>query len=269
MTDLTDRQLLRVLEDEGGALLDLAAGTDMTRPVVACPGWTVADLVAHLTSVYRWARLIVGERRNERPSPQERAALDDDGRAAPALLEALAEAHARLLAVLRATPPGTNCWTMWPATDGRAYWIRRQAHETLIHRVDVQLAAAGLPDGPPELETAAAGLPDGPPELETAVAADGVDEMVTGFAQRFSKRLRLPHPHTVSLHATDAERSWWMLLGPQEPEFGRGTPDSPAGTEVRARSAELLLLLWNRRNSDGLDVTGTDAPLLAWRHGTS
>ena len=41
-----------------------------------CPGWTVADLVAHLDGVYRWVCLIVGERRSERPPRHERAALD-------------------------------------------------------------------------------------------------------------------------------------------------------------------------------------------------
>ncbi|MFL6052668.1 MAG: maleylpyruvate isomerase N-terminal domain-containing protein [Actinoallomurus sp.] len=119
-----------------------------------CPGWTIADLVTHLGSVYRWVGLIVGERRNERPSPQERAALDCAERRDQALLAALAMAHAQVVEVLWSAPADLDCWSMWPAANSRHYWIRRQAHETLVHRVDVQNAASG--------ETAACADVDGP-----------------------------------------------------------------------------------------------------------
>lgn len=253
---LDSARLLGVLEQEALTLLELADGADLTRPVAACPGWSVADLVAHLTSVYRWADLIVRERRDARPSAEERAALDEDERGAPDPLRRLSDAHTRLVTDLRAAQDGMRCWTMWPAEDARHYWIRRQAHETLIHRVDVQLAVRGRGEGGPRPD------PD--------VAADGVDELLMGFSRRFRGRLRAPKPHTAYFHATDTGDTWWMRIGPSEPEFGTGGPDDgthPHGTrtDVRARADELLLLLWNRRERDGLEVTGPDAPLRVWR----
>lgn len=246
--DLSSEQLLRVLDDEGRTLLKLAGGTDMSRPVASCPGWTIADLVTHLTSVYRWAGLVVREGRHERPS---RAAPDEPERDGPALLGALAEAHAQLVETLRAAPGDLDCWTVWPAQDARQWWTRRQAHETLVHRVDVQNAAAGRTS-------------DGA-DLLPAIAADGVDEMVMGFANRYRDRLRSSVPGTMSLHATDVDRRWWIRLGTTEPEFGRGSGDDPAPTRISALGGELLLLLWNRRTWQGLDITGPDDALRAWR----
>jgi uncharacterized protein (TIGR03083 family) len=239
------------LEDEARTLLALADGADLTRPVAACPGWSVADLLAHLTGVYRWADLIVRERREAPPSAEERAALNEGGHGEPDPLRTLSTAHARLVTDLRAAQDGMRCWTMWPAGDDRHYWIRRQAHETLIHRVDVQIAVSGGDGG---------GM-----GLDPAVATDGVDELLMGFTRRFRRRLRTPQSHTVRFHATDTGHSWWMRIGPSEPEFGTGMPDAPAGTEVHGRSHDLLLLLWNRRDTDGLTVTGPATPLQMWR----
>jgi uncharacterized protein (TIGR03083 family) len=245
-------RLLRVLDDEGRSLAASADGADLSRPVWSCPGWTVGDLVAHLTAVYRWAALIVTESRTERPAPEERAALDVPERDAPTLLDAFTTAHLSLLTALRSAPDDLACWTMWPAADPRYYWIRRQAHETLVHRVDAGNALAG----------AEADCPGVDPE----VAADGVDEMVMGFANRYRDRLRSAKPVTLALHATDADRRWWIRLGPGEPEFGRGGIDAPNATEVSARGGQLLLLLWNRRSWENLAVTGSDEPLRTWRH---
>jgi uncharacterized protein (TIGR03083 family) len=237
--------LLRVLEDEGRRLLELAAG-GLDRPVPGCPGWTVADLVAHLDGVYRWVCLIVGERRSERPPRHERAALDLTETDEQALLRAAAQAHAQVVDVLRGAPGDLDCWTVWPAPDSRYHWIRRQAHETQVHRADVQDAVTG-----------------GEVELDPVAAADGVDEVVLGFATRYP--LRAPVPCTLALHATDVDRWWWLRFGDGEPEFGRGRVGDPARTDVHGSSTELLLLLWNRRGWDGLQVVGDDLALKAWR----
>jgi uncharacterized protein (TIGR03083 family) len=241
--------LLSVLDDEGNALLELAGAGDMTPPVPFCPGWTVQDLVAHLTTIYRWVALIVTERRPERPTPEERAALEPE-REPEALLRGFAKAHRLVVDTLTAAPADLDCWTLWPATSSRDFWIRRQAHETLVHRIDVLNAMAGT-----TLDCA-----DAPADL----AADGVDEMVLGFAHRYRERLRSPVPATVALHATDTGQSWWIRIGQGDPEFGRG-PSDDAGTRISARAGELMLLLWNRRDAAGLAVTGPDEPLRLWR----
>jgi MDMPI C-terminal domain len=120
----------------------------------------------------------------------------------------------------------------------------------VVQRADVQQAAE--PTG-----QAGAGL-------DPVLAADGVDELVRGFIQRFHGRLRCPHPVTLALHATDTDDHWWVRIGPGRPLSGLGRSDG-ADTEVHARAAELFLLLWNRRTSGGLDVRGEPAGLQIWQ----
>lgn len=245
--EVSTERLLQVVEDEGRALLEFARGGELGLAVPGCPGWALSDLVTHLASVYRWVGVVVGEGRRERP---ERVETED-----PSPLHALETAHARLLEVLHAASPELDCWTIWPAPNALHYWVRRQAHETLVHRVDAQNAVTQAILGSVE--------------ADPVIAADGVDEMVTGFAQRFHGRLRSSVPATISLHATDVDRRWWIRLGPGELESGRGEVGQvgEARTEVKALSGELLLLLWNRRTWDGLTVTGDDGALRAWQRG--
>jgi hypothetical protein len=59
--------------------------------------------------------------------------------------------------------------------------LRRQAHETAIHRADAERAAAATPVYPAEF------------------AADGIDELITSFGAR--RKYQPPPPHQVSSSA--------------------------------------------------------------------
>jgi hypothetical protein len=37
--------------------------------------------------------------------------------------------------------PDEPAWTFWPDDQTCAFWFRRMAHETVVHRVDAELAA--------------------------------------------------------------------------------------------------------------------------------
>jgi hypothetical protein len=60
------------------------------------------------------------------------------------------EGHASLVRVLEAADPDMTCWTFLDAPSSVAFWARRQAHETAIHRVDAEQAAAGAGGRPGE-----------------------------------------------------------------------------------------------------------------------
>ena len=45
---------LASMRDEGGAFGSAAAEADLASAVPSCPDWTIADLIHHLGSVYRW-----------------------------------------------------------------------------------------------------------------------------------------------------------------------------------------------------------------------
>src|SRR5487761_1601925 len=113
------------LRREGDLLARAAERAGLDAPVPSCPGWRSRDLLAHLGFVHRWATSYVAAERTEatrEPGEQEIAAL------APA-------------------DPAVRCWTFLPAPSPLAFWARRQAHETAIHRVDAQLAATAAGPG--------------------------------------------------------------------------------------------------------------------------
>ena len=132
----------------------------------------------------------------QRPTPTEALLLhdpdhvDDDG-----VIARLERAHAAMGRALRQCGPALQCWTIWPAPSSYIFWVRRMLHETVIHRVDVQNAG--------QLNTSTG------TDLETQIAADGVDEMICGFAQRYSVTLRLDHPATIVFNPSELNQTWW------------------------------------------------------------
>jgi uncharacterized protein (TIGR03083 family) len=254
---LGDEELLAILAEEGARFLRSARSQDLAAPVPNCPGWTLRDLVAHLGLVHRWVTRVVREERRTGPDRVELRSLEDPDPADGAgLLERAHAAHAELVRALETAEPDLACWTVWPATSPRSFWIRRQAFETLVHRVDAQNAAAARPD-------------DGT-GLAPLVAADGVDEMVCGFIHRYADHLRTEEATTIGLHAADTGGRWWIRLGTGAPTSGRGRGPAASAerhAEVEGTAGELFLLLWNRRSLSGLRVSGERAAFEAWRRG--
>ncbi|WP_201359236.1 maleylpyruvate isomerase family mycothiol-dependent enzyme [Mycobacterium paraintracellulare] len=239
------------LETEGQLMCSLAETAEFEAAIPFCPGWMLADLITHVGFIYRWVGAIVGEIRDEPPSESDRAALQDpDPTDRAGTLTRLRSAHRDVLRLLRDAPSSLDCWTVWTHPSPRTFWTRRMLHETLIHRVDAQNAVIASPMGGHE--------------LPAALAADGVDEMICGFARRYAQTLRSEHGSVLALTATDTGQRWWAKIGSHAPEFGRGTPPLAADTEVRALAGELLLLLWNRRTANGLAVHGRGDVLETW-----
>jgi uncharacterized protein (TIGR03083 family) len=245
------------LDSEGGLLAAAAGRAGLDAPVPTCPGWRIRDLLAHQGFVHRWAMAYVaGERTEASAEPGDEEIL----RLAPAdesLPGWFSEGHASLVSVLAAADPAVRCWTFLPAPSPLAFWARRQAHETAIHRVDAQLAAAAAGAGG-ELDPFPAGL-----------AADGVDELLTGFAARQPRSLA-DSPATLVIRAQDGASapSWTVVMGCEQARVSRGLdPAAPGGAaycEVSGPAPALYLLLWNRGTAAGLDVRGDASVLEAW-----
>src|SRR6185437_2986127 len=145
-------------------------------------------------------------------------------------------------------PADLDCWAFLAAPSPLAFWARRQAHETAIHRVDAEQAAGRA--------SASA--------FEPAFAADGVDELIMGFLARSIRRGSWPGlDASLAIHVVDdaAGAAGWLVTGGSgEPGVSRGT--GPAGCDVTGPAREMYLTLWNRRPADGLQVTG-DPGILA------
>lgn len=233
---------IEVLRREGTRLTDAAGAAGLDAAVPTCPDWRVRDLVTHLGGVYRWAagNVTHGSMTGEQTAAAFVAPADGE------LIDWLRAGHALIVEALSTADPAVECFTFLPAPTPLAFWARRQAHETVIHRVDAELAAG----------REVAGVP---PE----VAADGVNELVGAFMARRGGKLRSERPVSLAIEATDAEAAWTVRIGPEGREVtaGRGAAD----TTVTGRAHDLYLLLWNRTGAERVTVEGDPAVLALWR----
>jgi uncharacterized protein (TIGR03083 family) len=203
----------------------LPSGADLDVRVPWVPDWRARDLVGHLGTVHRWATAIVRAGSTAPPPPQARQEPPEDG-----LLDWYAEGLTTLVTTLRTTPPETPAWHMSPAAEKvAASWSRRQAHELVVHRMDLE-AAAGVPHAPV--------APD--------LAEDGVDELIGIVVPRWAHTEPLSSAlGTVAVTATDTGRTWSVHV-----DRGRVTvvPER-SGLEdahLSGSASQLLLRLWGR-----------------------
>jgi uncharacterized protein (TIGR03083 family) len=250
---------LAQLRAEGGRLAAAAAALSLDVAVPPCPGWSLRDLLRHLGYVHRWATRYVTERHTERVSRLDETAVLAQDIPDDALLDWFRAGHTALVSALTAADPELACWSFLPAPSPLAFWARRQAHETTVHRVDVQLAAAAAKDGRPDAANPVTPVP-------AALATDGVDELLMGFARRGARHgPRSDPPRALFIEAGPAR--WVIRMGPERAEVNRGWdgPAGPGDCTLTGPAPELYLLLWNRRDPAGLDVTGDPGVLAQFR----
>ncbi|MFE9744658.1 maleylpyruvate isomerase family mycothiol-dependent enzyme [Saccharothrix saharensis] len=217
----------------------LAAGPDARVPT--CPGWTVRDLVDHVASTHSWAlRALHTPPDGERPKPDDRPADWDE------LLDWWDKKLSELADTLAYTTSNTPAWTFTgPKTF--AFWSRRQAHETAIHRLDAEHARHGA-DVPSLL-------------FDVEFAADGVDEFLTLMLVRVARRKPIERAGRVLFHAADAGRAWEVRLTPGEvPEVGPITGSATDEDATVAGTADALYrAAWGRPSGA---ITSGDRSLL-------
>ncbi|MEV7441710.1 maleylpyruvate isomerase family mycothiol-dependent enzyme [Streptomyces sp. NPDC091204] len=237
-------ELVKTLAREGELLADVAeqAGTD--APVPTCPGWRVTDLLRHTGSVHRWAAGYVAERRLEPVGFPDAPELVDGE-----LLAWFREGHADLVRTLTEAPADVQCWTFLPTAPPSplAFWARRQAHETTVHRMDAE-AARGVAFS----------------AVEPEFAEDGVDELLTGFHARPRSRVRTPEPRVVRVRAVDTGAVWTVHLSPEPARTVLGDTGEAADCELTGEAAWLYAALWNRLPLAGPGVTGDVALARLW-----
>lgn len=240
---------LQILHDQG-RLVAAADPAHLGATVPTLPDWTVERVVRHLGKVHRWVAgalaLAPGEGMDAigelEPMPSGPAALESYRAALDDLVEAF-EARDPTDPVATFVGPGTVGW-----------WLRRQAHEVMVHRIDVHDAVQ------------AAGGP-APDPVPVDAAADGIDEWARVFvATRWAQRVgELPADlvgRTVHVHGTDdppaADGEEWLLAFGSE---GVTVEASHAKGDVALRgpAADLLLVLWRRRPLEVVDVVGDGA----------
>jgi uncharacterized protein (TIGR03083 family) len=149
---------LAALEREAERILSLVedAGVDGIRPVPTCPDWTLEQIPSHLGRVYAMVSTVLqGE--PERPPDREKIPRRPEGQSPTEWMRARFEI---LVSLLRDASEDCRRWNFVTGPSSPvAFWWRRQLHETLIHRVDAELAA-GQPVTPVDPEIAVDGIGD-------------------------------------------------------------------------------------------------------------
>lgn len=227
-----------------------AAAGHLGADVPACPGWRVADLVAHLTDVHwSWAS-IVEERRREPIPPEGRPPRADDDE----LLPRFTAGAERLVRVLAACDPATPVWTWAPGHEDAGFVVRHQVQEAMVHHWDA-VDSAGL----------------APLRLEPELSADAIDEFLTVSVATEADPADPGTPGLggrVVLVATDTGERWDVVEGPRPETLAvrhartgdGGLPAPDAVTAVLAApAADLLLWLYGRVP---LDVPDVSVPVL-------
>lgn len=217
-------RFLDVLGIEVELLAEAAHSAPAGTPVPTCPGFTIGEIVRHVGGVYRVARLWTTEGRQP-PRWQS-----DPAPGQPAE-EYLRTGLAELLDELTTHDPDQYAASWWPADQTYGFWYRRMAHETTIHRTDVQRAAG--------VDVT---------DIAEDIAIDGVDEVLSVWFGRRLPMLGLSGTTTRSVAVQTAGHTWIARAGPDETIAWRGAAaDAGVATStVTGTPVSMYLWLWGR-----------------------
>lgn len=230
-------ELVAAIRSEGEAIV-AAARFGLDAEVPTCEAWQVNELLTHVASVYRRAATVVTDRATE--AVQWSAPPTDV--ADP--IEYLSDALDDLVDALKSAEPDTPVWNWSGESQTAAFWARRMAHESAVHRYDAQ-RAHGVAQ-----------------PIDADLATDGLDEMIDVLLPRIIERDNIILPSaTYVLSATD-DGDWAVRLGPDGVE--RLDVVKERDVTVRGTPSALLLAAYNRIKWTSLEVDGDATCLDAW-----
>jgi uncharacterized protein (TIGR03083 family) len=226
-------EYLSVLQEANARFAEAAAEALLAHgwraPVPGCPEWTLADLVRHVCEgQHFWAWVVRTRAQDPSAYPEPPRRADDE------LLGALSARNAELETALRAADPGEPVWTWAPQKDV-AFVLRRQAHEAVIHVVDVEQVIGDVRPIPRD------------------VALDGLDEWLEVVVPRLLPQGPPAEAHPVVFHAVDADAE--RTLFPGSRPFPIAALTGTAG--------DLLMAAWHRVPLDVVTVDGDAAQAAA------
>ena len=218
-------------------LVDQAHRADLEALCPTAPNWTLREMLAHLGMVHRWSDASLTGRRVD---PQ---AMEREGMAAPDPVRWLHDGALHLLRTIDQAPTDLDAPVfLEDAPAPRAFWTRRQCHETTIHAVDALAAALGRVPIAWEASW-----------ISREIAVDGIDELLTGFAPRRSFGLRTETPTRFAVRPNDVQSRWLVHAGP-DPVVTDRDSDEDGDVVLEGSAVQLYLALWNR--TDEIQVEG-------------
>ena len=208
---MENSRFLECLGADYRRIRDVVAG-HLGAEVPTCPGWTVSDLTWHVGEVYlhKVECMRAGGRLETEWPP---AGLKDEE---PVAL--LDRAYTELVTELTTRNPSAPGGTWYTPDPTVGFWFRRMAQESVIHRIDAELAT-GVPVAP---------VPDD-------LAVDGIDELLKVFVayafsrwpEDFTEPLKNSPGHTFLIRTdatADTPSASWLVKTAPDSLTVEGTP---------------------------------------------
>jgi uncharacterized protein (TIGR03083 family) len=236
------------------AFEEVTTTTDGLGTIVpACPDWTMLDLIHHLCLQYQWVRSHVSRGVTSRPEQDDTIAAEQLPTGAAAI-QWWADEFQELLTLLEALDPQMPAWNWAPQSKQTAFWHRRMAHETAVHRWDAQTAVGHVEP------------------IEAKLAADGVTEVLDTLLPAGRRLGRTDRSGVIRLAATDVSNEWLVRLrGEGVALLDTGTwldhDDHHTRALARGTASDLVLALFGRVPFGVLAISGETDLLASLRTG--
>jgi uncharacterized protein (TIGR03083 family) len=231
------RYLERLRADS--ARLGEVARTGLDAAVPNCPGWTVDVVVRHVAQVYAHKIEVLKLGALPDPWPPDFSGLDS--------LQWYDEARQAIVDALEGAGTTTPTWTFNPRDSTSGFWFRRMAHETVVHRIDVEQAHDAVTPIDPEL------------------ALDGIDEVLyPTVGGPWWEEGDTEYPIDATIRLTAAGRSWTVTADATSVDVRQGAVGD-AAAEVSGDPGQVYLWLWGRAGEDAIEIAGDPNVVRAFR----
>ena len=148
---------------DAATMAAIAHSTPLDTDVPTCPDWDLRDLIIHTGAVHRHKVATLLGDYSEEPAPRPNTPGEDAPDAE--VLEWFDEGVAQLLDSFASADLDERTWTWCQHDHTKDWWVRRMAHETVIHRADAEIAVGITP------------------AIDPALAEDGIQEIFDEFIE--------------------------------------------------------------------------------------
>lgn len=211
----------------------------LSAAVPSCPGWTVDSVLRHVATVYLHKVEILRLAAKPDPWPPN---LDDRD-----TLELYDEKRAAIVVALEQAGTELPTWTFSPTDKTSGFWYRRMALETVVHRIDAELAH------------------DATTPVNRDLALDGIDEVLTlMLGGPWWEEGDTEHPVDATIRITSEGRSWTIRLDATSAAVTPGS-EGDVDAEVFGDPDDLFLWLWGRRDLSMEQSAGDDNAVQEFR----
>lgn len=222
------------LAAEGQRLLAVSSDLDVRVPT--CPGWSARNLVGHIGSAWQAFAYLMESGSTEPPDFSAITGPPEDDAELPEFARTNLD---RIVAAAAAADPDQPVWT-WSGPRTMGFYQRRAHLETVVHRVDAEIAAG---DRSP---------------VDGAVGIDGIDELFTVVVSAPAE----PPSGSLHLHQTDGDGE--LMLQIIDGAITVSHEHAKGDAALRASGEDLFLTMWGRRSLDGLELFGSAAVAAEW-----